>query len=490
MFSYADYRDLKVASKSSQGLPDVSFDKDKKVRDAMALLEERRLNSFLAAVGRRDGIAILNEFNVVFAYLQNYRASPDNPGKTRKTPDLAYAMSGGRSGELVIVDKTVIGRNGQPVADIQANRPRLVMGMNNPINIIISAFRAGTSNYYLNEFQYTWKHTGKDQIAQKMNDYLREFPEGTITGVDVGQFDASVMTWLRMEIYNYCRGRFISDSYADMVIQAAFSPVLQPETGDGLGPVFHGNPLKMQTLPAPGLLSGFDMVSPEGKICNVWQALCLIGHMKGSEYILGNVDNFLKGRMDIRLLNAGDDGLIMFPSESASNEFFSDKIMAQSFFKIEAEASLQFLGFTFSKSNGIVTGYNNIVSFVTGILCPERPWNSKLREFWHVGLAEKWKVYSDCPSFHETLDCLDIAFSKRMKTPFTNHCEYLIDRNRHHMPDVRSEADQLYIMNPDAIHFKLDESSVSQHLLDMHYHNIPRSHYEHMIGTHLLSIQI
>lgn len=492
MFEFADYRDLKVASKSSQGLPKVSYDKKEKVDDAMKLLAKGNFENFLHATERREGMRILNEFGVVYAYLQNYRGSPDSWGKVRKTPDLDYAVSGGKEGQLVLVDKTIIGLDGLPVEGIQANRPRLVMGMNNPINICISAWRAGTSNYYLNEYGYTWKHTGSEQIAKKLNDYLKEFPNGEIIGVDVGQFDASVMTWLRKEIFNYCRGRYISDAYAEMILQAAFAPVLQPETGDGNGAYMHGNPIKMETLPAPGLLSGFDFVSPEGKIDNVWQALCLIGHVKGPEYILGKVRNYLKGQLEVRMLNAGDDGLIMFPESGFSDKFFSDEVMKMSFFKIEPEASLQFLGFTFTKENGIIKGYNNVVSFVTGILCPERPWTSKLRAFWNVGLAEKFKVYKNSPSFETVLDGLDVAFKRRLPhlTSFRVYCERLIETNRHNMPELLSEADRQFVMNPDAIHYKMEESDVSKHLIDEFYSNIPRSHYEYLIGTHLLSRQI
>lgn len=492
MFEYADYRDLKVASKSSQGLPKVTFDKSEKVRDAMHLLSERNFNEFLRATERRDGKRILNEFNVVYAYLQNYRASPDVWGKERKTPDLAYAMSGGQEGELVIVDKTVIGLDGIPVDGVQANRPRLVMGMNNPINIAISAWRAGTSNYYLNEYKFTWKHTGKEQIAEKLNAFLTEFPEGDIVGVDVGQFDASVMTWLREEIYNYSRGRFISDQYANMVLQAAFAPVLQPETGDGLGAVLHGNPLAMERLPAPGLLSGFDMVSPEGKICNVWQSLCLVGHVMGKEYIIGRVRNFLKGQLDIRILNAGDDGLMMFPNKEISTKYFSDSVMKESFFKIEPEAALQFLGFVFTKDGSKVVGYNNVISFATGVLCPERPWDSKLREYWNIGLSEKMKVYQNNPSFEAVLDGLDIAFKKRLPHLFNfrQYIDRLIIDNRHNMPTMLSEADQMFVMDPNVVHFKLDIDSVSNHLTEEYFENIPREHYAHMINTHLLSRQI
>lgn len=489
MMEFADYRDLKVAANSSQGLPNVIYDKQQKIIDATKLIHKDNFDKFLRATERREGVKLVNDFGVVFAYLQNYRASPDAWGKVRKTPDLAYAMSGGKEGELVVVDKTIIGIDGLPVDGIQANRPRLVMGMNNPINIAISAWRAGTANYYLNEFGYTWKHTGKDQIAGKLNDYFKEFPDGEIVGVDVGQFDASVMTWIRKEIYEYCAGRYISPEYALMCIQAAFSPVLQPETGDGLGAVFHGDPIKMETLPAPGLLSGFDMVSPEGKIINVWQTLCLIANLKGASYIDGKVRDYLKGKLEIRMLNAGDDGLIMFPNSKDMTDFFSEKSLSQSFLKIEAEPALQFLGFVFERVGNTVIAYNNVVSFTTGIFCAERPWDSKLRLFWNVGLAEKFKVYNNNPSFEKVLDILDQAFKRRLPeyTSFRTYTNRLIENNKHNVPELLSDADREYVMNPDAIHYKLDESEVSKHLLDMNYGSIPKSVYEHMIGTHLLS---
>lgn len=490
MFEYADYRSLKVAAKSSQGLPKVSFDKDEKVRDAMNLLAEGNFDKFLRATVRREGERILNEHGVAYVYLQNYRGSADVWGKERKTPDLEYAVSGGKEGQLLLVDKTVIGLDGIPVEGIQANRPRLVMGMNNPINIAISAWRAGTANYYLNEYKFTWKHQGLESIEEKLNAYYSEFPDAQVVGVDVGQFDASVMTWLRKEIYNYCRGRYISDEYAEMILQAAFAPVLQPETGDGLGPVLHGNPLKLETLPAPGLLSGFDMVSPEGKICNVWQALCLVGHMMGVEYIRGNVRKFLKGHLNIRILNAGDDGLMMFPNKNLSEKYFSEEIMSQSFFKIEAEAALQFLGFVFTRTGTGVKGYNNAISYVLNTLCPERAWDSKLRTFFNIGLIEREKVYANNPSFELIQDCMDVAFKRRLNFSWRSYRDRMIDEYKHNVPELLSDADREFVMNPDIIHYKRDVEDVSDHLVAEMYESIPRSHYEYLIGTHLLSRQI
>lgn len=479
---------LKVAAKSSAGMPNFSYDKDEKIAAGIETLSEKNLDSILSHVRRKDGLGLLEKHNIVIAYAQNYRASPDPFGKVRYAPDFDYATSGGRKGKMVEIDKRVFDGN-VLVDSIQGNRPRLVMGMNNPINLVVSTWRSGTARVYLKKYGYTWKHTSKEQICDDLNEYLFTYPQGQIIGVDVGQFDASVPTWIRLELYNYCKGRYISEELGDLMIAAAFAPVFQPETGDGMGAVMHGDPILFDQLPGPGLLSGFDMVSPEGKIFNVWQALCLIGHMMGFSYIQGNVKEFLLGKLSIRMKNAGDDGLIMFPSRELSDKFFSDQIMSKSFFKIEPEASLQFLGNVFSRQeSGKIVAYNNLVSFMTGTFCPERPWNSKLRNFWNIGVAEKMKVYANNPSFEASLDILDRCMARRLPhlTDFRTYVNRLIVSNSHNKPELLSDYDSQFIMNPDAIHYKLDEDLVSPHLLDEVYGSIPLDAYEHMLGKHLL----
>lgn len=494
MFEYADYRDLKVASKSSQGLPSMSYDKDKKIADAMRLFQKDNLEDFLRATERRDGVHILNKHKTCYVYMQGYRTQADTFGKVRKVPDLAYALSGGESGELLMADKTVIGRDGVPVSDVQACRSRQVMGMANAINLLISSFRSGTMNYCLKEYEYTWKHTSRFQKAEKLNAYLKEYPNGTLIGKDVGKFDASVPRWLRVELYEYISGRYVSEQLGKVFMQGAFAPVLQPETGDGLGAILIGDALNMESLPSPGLLSGWDMVSPEGKLFNVWQDLVLISLMMGEDYIRGNVRSFLKGKLSIRELNMGDDGILMFPEKHLGEKFFSDEVMDQSFLLIEPEAALEFGGDVFVQDpeTGFVTGYNKCDSFWVQTLVAEKSWRHPLRQFWNVGLGERPKVYENNPSFHKSLDIADPIFARRFrdKGDWRTFQERLIRDNRYNVPELVMEADQMFMMDPNVIHYKITADDVSKHLLDAVYSSIPLSAYEHMIGVHLLSRQI
>lgn len=490
MCKYAKYSDLKVAAKSSQGLPKMSFERDVKLADAMRLLEPVNLDEFFRATERRDGERILRNSGVAYIYLQNYRASADVWGKVRKTPDLDYAVSGGSNGKLVEVDKTVYDFNGHPVDSIQANRPRLVMGMNNPINIVLSSWSSSVANYYLKEFSFTWKHTSSAEICDDLNSYLIEYPEAEPVGVDVGQFDASVYRSRRMAVFNHLRGRFYSEQFANMVDWSAFAAVLQPETGDGLGAVMHGDWRGNDLLFSPGILSGHAFVSFEGKVHNIWQILCCLMYAFGKEFIFGKVDLFLKGALPVRTKNMGDDGILLFPNASMRDKFFSADVMSRSFLDIKPEDALVFGGDVFYKSSGKFVACKNMISFCTSTFCNERPWDSKLRQFWNVGLAERPHVYGQAPSYHDVVNILDKTWKRRLShlgATWSSYSEYLIERNRYNIPGMVSEADKLFVMNPDAIHYKIDIEDVSKELIDENFSSVPLDHYSHMIGTHLLS---
>lgn len=487
----AVYGSIKVNSKSSSGLPEGTFDRNVKLQRVRYAL--KNFDKFVIATERGDVDTLHTEYNACYAYVQNYRGQPDKFGKVRWADTLDYAISGGREGERIEVDKTFTNKHGQIVEGMQLMRPRHVMGMSNVINLIIHTFATPAADYYLNEFSFTWKHTDKQQIADKINAYLREFPDGVIVGVDVPNYDKSVPTTLREHYFNCLKRDKLSEAMVNIIRKAAYAPVFQPETGDGLGAVFHGDPLKNEQHTSPGIFSGHAMVSMEGKFYNVGQVGMLLNYMTNDQYIKSHEDwkQFLKGQKNVRILNAGDDGLIMFPNQKLADEFFSEKIMSQSLLKIEPEASLQFLGFTFTEEvvDGVrqVKPHQNLISMGKGLFAREKPWTHKLRkDFFAIGFAELFDVYSEAPAYDTFMKILDIQWTKRMGQSFTAYREYIIDNNRHRRPHALTEADRMYLANPDAIHYKMDAGQISDHVLEMDYESFDLDDYSHLIGKHLL----
>lgn len=492
VYEKAEYGNIKVNSKSSSGLPEGTFDRNVKLQRARHVLAN--FDDFAVATERGDVDTLLNKYSCVYAYVQNYRGQPDTFGKPRWADSLEYAITGGREGERIAVDKSFVNKYSQVVEGMQTMRPRHVMGMCNAINLVIHTFATPTANYYLNEFKYTWKHTDKWQIADKINEYLVEFPEGVIVGVDVASYDKSVPTSLREHHFeNLHKKNRLSEALVNIARKAAYAPVFQPETGDGLGAVFHGNPLKNEALPSPGILSGHAMVSMEGKHYNVGQTGCLLNYMTNHTFIKTHEDwkQFLKGKKNIRMLNAGDDGILMFPNQQMADKFFSEETMKHSLLKIEPEASLQFLGYTFTEEvvggRRRVTPHQNLVSMGKGLFAREKPWTHKLRkDFFAIGLAEMFDIYKEAPSYDIWRKVLDVEWTKRMGSTFSAYVEYIIENNRHMKPIAMTEADRLYLANPDAIHYKLDADTVSKHVLDLDYDTLSLDDYQHLIGKHLL----
>ena len=484
MFSVAKVGNIPVAKRSTQGPFSFSYDSDKKKKDAISLFHVA--DEYMSLYSRGNANTAMEVGGHPLCYSVNYRLQAESPDKDRMVASLQYAASGGAEGEMLLSDKSVFGRDGVMIQDLGACRTRCVYGLSNAPNQLMNALTTSLANYYLNEFEYTWKHRSGEHVANKLESFIKAHPNGVIIGIDVTQFDRSVPRFLIDDLFEYVSDRYISSDLANFCKLSLRAPVFQGESGDGVGPVMHGDIFNTdEFLEGPGLLSGNAWVAFIGKVVNVFN---LLVNIKNCGYpIKGKVFEFLKGRLDVRTCNMGDDGLVMFSDMKIKSLY--DEVSKKGYLKVDNEPSLAFLGNVFTKEGSKIRSLPNIRSFLNHTLVPERGYDSKLREFWHIGISDRFKIYSGHPIFYDVLNVCDSLFKKRFPHLglFSDFLNHLIESNRWHDPSssVNDMDAQLYA-DPSIIHWKYDASMFSEEALASVVSFIEVEHFKQFIDNHFL----
>lgn len=491
MFSEHVRKPISVAKQSSSGLPDIVFDAPSKIKKFDQLFGREGVDETMRAIVRRDGASLIAR-GCVPAYVQNYRNSADVPGKTRYVADLEYATSNGEKGNFLATDKTVYYPNGKIAEGIGGLRARHVQGLQNALNLAIAVWRGGTMEVCHSKYSFTWKHRGGADIEDKLNGWCAGKADAAMQGVDVTQFDNSCPDWCLREFCSYGAGRFFSEEFGKMCDILFHAPVFQPETGDGMGAIFHGDPLTIEGPESPGLMSGNDLVAPIGKLVNMWNYFVILSRIIGHEAVKNRMHDILLGRdADFGHLNMGDDGVLLFSTHDLMETFFEKA--DSGYLAIDKEPALKFLGYVLvKKDDGTVKAYNDVTSFMRGTFVPERAWDSKFREFWHVGLAAKYQLYGESPSFPQVLEITDKWWQRSYPElgRFTTWSEYLIESNRYHVPKTSSMIELDLLVNPNKIHYLYDEQDISEEFGSRLFSKIPYEAVEHLYDRWVLSSEV
>lgn len=488
MMEDAIYANVPIAKKSTQGLFTFTYDTESKVRDVRTLLSGSVCDRYMRAYVDGDASSAINIGKFPLAYSINYRLQDESPDKERLVADFDYACSGGTEGRMIVSDKTAYGRDGVIIDGLGACRVRLVFGLSNPPNMIMNCFTTGIGNYYLERYAFTWKHRGADDIAAKINSYAARYDGLSLLGIDVTNFDRTVGQFLFDDLFEYISGRYVSEVFAKYCALSLRAAVFQPESGDDLGPVFHGDPLDVANfLEAPGLLSGNAWVAFIGKLVNVFNLLCVLDSVYGD--LLEHMKEFLQGDYKVACLNQGDDGVLLCPSSDSARTIARAMRESGWYLKIDVEQNISFLGFVLTKdTNGQIKVINKLESFVSKTFIPERGYDSKLREFWHLGLSDRYLLYGNHPSFSRLLDIIDRCWLKRFPQfgSFTNYSEYLIESHRWHNPVSTTEMESELLRDPSVALWKYSLSDFRQETVDQVLAYITPEDYRDLVESHFL----
>lgn len=356
--------------------------------------------------------------------------------------------------ERVTVDKTT------PFAGHHGMRVRTAYAMSGTVSYFQTAMIAEQREYYLNEYEFTYKHREASAVAAKVNRFKY------VAGIDVTQFDQSVG---EAHLQGFCDNfdRYWHERPAQLLRLSLGGPSISAcpfaiGKEDRWSAV--GDPFDIATyLLRKGLPSGHPLNPDIGKFCMTCEIIYRLAQLDPT--IVDQIPDLLRGNHPrFGFLNSADDNLVLFNREEDVAAFFKTK----GTFVLDREEVAQFLGVVYGRRNGIVQGKPNLTSFLSRWLVPEQSIGKEegdRRAFFQTGWNERIYHYSEHPRFPD----MQKIFDEICRRHFSVSAEGLIGQRREPfaVQKARTYADRMFLMNSSAIHYKIDIEDVSPDIANM-----------------------
>lgn len=197
-----------------------------------------------------------------------------------------------------------------------------------------------------------------------------------------------------------------------------------------------------------------------------------------------NLFNYRRNRLPIlRCKTKGDNTIFNWLHEYMMDAYLKGRVELGMPVDPDPPAERVFLGNRVSVMAGSLTMYPQLDNYLKNILSPERPITSKLRENWQLGLyLREHEHYSKNPYAREVLQIADNVLARHGVTTIT---QLLRDFTFDTPPNLEltNAADVAFILNPDAIHYKLDVERLSRKLYEEYFIAFPPERVERFDAT-------
>lgn len=403
--------------------------------------------------------------------------------KSRQANTLEFALSAGRRGYRFDVDKSLrprgrisiddegfVRRIGDAIPNCFASRTRLVWGAPVAPNYYLKAFFTLFREYYLNEYDFTWKHREPDQTIEKIKRYRH------MIGVDVKAFDTTIQPWL----IDFFLSKF--DTVLDQSVIGLMSHLFHmPFFQSSLNPTSDGTKVDGFLIGDP--LNGDDfrvcMGLPSGIACNPdfgkWIAtstyLCLFDRYFNDVMEVG-VNVILKGEHpNYGLLNMSDDCVLMSNDDKFSQWLNAFIEQEESFYlRIEIEKGVEFLGTVYFKDKSNELQWSPQISsmFVNDLSAREHSVEAKhVKPFYSIGFQDRIAHYGKAPLFDQVYDIADQLYFDCFGESYAARSSWLLDHPEPILLDLvpQTPIDREVLADPSKISWKFQPSEISPHIL-------------------------
>lgn len=378
-------------------------------------------------------------------YIIVNRFQPDGAAKRR------WSFTGF---ERVEVDKTT------PFPGHHGMRVRTAYAMSGTVSYFQTAMMAEQREFYLNEFEFTYKHRRPEDVAAKINRFKY------VAGIDVTQFDQSVG---EAHLHGFCDqiSRFWATRAADLLRLTLGGPSISAcpfAAGKEDRWAAVGDPFDIESYSLrKGLPSGHPLNPDIGKFTMTCEIIYRLSQLDPT--VINRVPDLLRGHHPrFGFLNSADDNLILFNREEDIDAFFK----TTGTFVLDEENIPIFLGVVYGKKNDVVVGQPNLTSFLTRWLVPEQSIGKEegdRRPFFQTAWVERTYHYGTHARFPDMYKLLN-SLTRRH---FGQDVDALLDgrREAHSAQQAKTYADRMFLLNNSSIHYKIDIEDVSPEIANL-----------------------
>lgn len=339
-------------------------------------------------------------------------------------------------------------------------RVRTAYAMSGTVSYFQTAMMTEQREYYLNEFEFTYKHRKPEDVAAKINKFRY------VAGIDVTQFDQSVSEG---HLNGFCDqiGRFWTERPAQLLRLTLGGPSISAcpfASGHEDRWAAVGDPFEIESYSLrKGLPSGHPLNPDIGKFAMTCEIIYRLAQLDPT--VLTRVSDLLRGHHPrFGFLNSADDNLILFNKEEDIEAFFK----TTGTFVLDREEIAVFLGVVYGKKNGVVIGQPNLTSFLSRWLVPEQSIGKKegdRRPFFQTAWSERIYHYSEHAQFPDMYKMLNEITRRH----FREDVDSLLDGRREAFAaqTAKTYADRMFLMNNSSIHYKIDIEDVSPEIANL-----------------------
>lgn len=454
-----------ISRKSGSGFPLATFDIEEKISMLHTLAKEWPF--FYKLFEADDLRTIAKRFKVVFCYLisrrnQNDKIDIEKGVKDRSSPSVGQA-AGFEAGMLIS------GREADDIQGFFRTRSRVVYAGSGALNYFFSALWQPLRDNYLSKFAFTWKHTGAEQLEDKLKGWLP-------IGVDASQFDQNFPTFVAEVIFDELRAVF-QDSIVDVMRTTWFQPAFCPSPVEGHPEqwAFFGHPFDKSTFKLErGLPSGIAYNPDFGKIWGTAYLLMMLDDRYHDVLEFG-VDKILLGQHPAyALLNQGDDALILTKTQETKQQMIDmlNSGEASPYINLEVESPVTFLGWVVTYNGSIYKVLPNIISMVVNFVANEHPVGHPLderghRKHWGLGVESWFEVFGLCPEYDKVRKILDSVTAEVYGRTLTAIAEPYARLSKEVLQVSGLSLDEArFLEKPERRFYSVDKNKIRQPIMD------------------------
>lgn len=333
-------------------------------------------------------------------------------------------------------------------------RVRTAYAMSGTVSYFQTAMIAEQREYYLNEFEFTYKHRRPEDVAAKINKFKN------VVGIDVTQFDQSVSEG-HLSLFCDQISRFWAERPSQLLRLTLGGPSISAcpfSAGHEDRWAAVGDPFDIESYSLrKGLPSGHPLNPDIGKFTMTCEILYRFAQIDPT--IVNAIPDILRGyHPRFGFLNSADDNLIMLNRDEDVEAFFKTK----GTFSLDREEIPIFLGVVYGKRRGLVVGQPNLTSFLARWLVPEQSIGKKEgdhRAFFETAWHERIYHYDTHAQFPDMFKLLN-SISRRH---FGEGVDSLLKGRREPIAaqTARTYADRMFLMNASSVYYKIDLEDVS-----------------------------
>lgn len=475
---------VNVAKLSTGGMRRFSSSVQWKLDYANFVTQPAEFEVMLDAVDKGDWLTLANRFEMIFATYIQKRGQVDVAGKKRMVFDAEYARTGGRSGRMFETDKKVF-LHGMEWPDFSAIRARVVHAGPWVINCFLQMIASPTMQAMFTNFPETFHVNTREQIKKVVDGNY-------IFCSDVTEYDRSMsrdaISVVHDVMKEYWDERMVKASWR-LFTSPYYAKPLGLESGRGQWML---NPLKGEDEVFAGNRSGHALTSLVAKVNKVIESLFIIDHIYP---VLGRCERFLKHQMPIKLINNGDDEVVVCSSKSDMDRFKVLRAdLSLGHYVVSPEAGNGFSGLLISKPTDDLI-YEPIPKVHTSLqktFIPERSIGGHHREYWPIGAMVRVDNLNESSIGREVWS-LTLSMYRKHLEPKHGDIRAIIAKAASSMSihvDSLSDQDKEVLDDPDKLHYKWLPEEINDDVVSRVSSKVPLERVSTIVNRYCTAHQI